>query len=381
MKYLYIFNPEHDLALANGNVNYEAPLSARKFAKDLSCLPLWYAEEGDSVVASQENQEWKLQMERLFPVMKTISLVEFQTDEKLLPWGWNFALRKNFDGINDSFVENVASHSHRRWSIVAMKFLHENLTFQIPIAATELFDRAEVDNFIKYQTNTILKAPISGSGRGVWRCFGALSQSAEGWCQRIFIKQGSVMAEPLYDKVQDFAMEFCVKNGKATFCGYSLFETEAMGVYSSNILASDTELEHLLTEKIPLDYLQEVKKALLQFLEQEYSFYEGYLGVDMLLYKENDQLKLNPMVEINLRMTMGLVARKFFDRFVARSSIGVFKIKHFKDGNDLQTYHQEMQLKYPLQLENNRISSGYLSLCPINSNTQYCISVEISNRT
>jgi hypothetical protein len=136
-----------------------------------------------------------------------------------------------------------------------------------------------------------------------------------------------------------------------------------------------------LTEKIPLDYLQEVKKALLQFLEQEYSFYEGYLGVDMLLYKENDQLKLNPMVEINLRMTMGLVARKFFDRFVARSSIGVFKIKHFKDGNDLQTYHQEMQLKYPLQLENNRISSGYLSLCPINSNTQYCISVEISNRT
>ncbi len=50
-KALYIFNPEHDLALASGETNYMAPASARRMASELALLPMWYAEEGSAVLA------------------------------------------------------------------------------------------------------------------------------------------------------------------------------------------------------------------------------------------------------------------------------------------------------------------------------------------
>lgn len=377
MKKLYLFNPDHDLALANNSTNYVAPLSARQFAEDLSCLPLWYAESGSKVLTSNENRMWKIQMEVLFPPLKTIDFTKKLTEEELSPWGWNPALKKYSDSISDAFLKDVYCHSHRRWSSLAMAFLRNKVSFSVPISAVELHGQQDVDDFVNMHHNVMLKAPVSGSGRGVWRCFGELSESAKGWCKRTLIKQKSVMGEPLYDKVQDFAMEFFLKNGRASFVGYSLFKTEAMGVYSENILASDQEIERVLTEKIPLNNLFEVRDALLSFFEKEYSFYEGFLGVDMLIYKENNRFLLNPMIEINLRMTMGVVARIFFDEFVSQSSKGIFKIEYFKSTDELQHNHQIMQTNYPLQVLNNRIHSGYVSLCPINNKTHYRVSVKI----
>ena len=37
-KAVYIFNPEHDLALASGETNYMAPASARQMASELALL-------------------------------------------------------------------------------------------------------------------------------------------------------------------------------------------------------------------------------------------------------------------------------------------------------------------------------------------------------
>lgn len=50
-KRLYIFNPEHDLALASGESHYMAPASARQMASDLALLPVWYAGDGNAVLA------------------------------------------------------------------------------------------------------------------------------------------------------------------------------------------------------------------------------------------------------------------------------------------------------------------------------------------
>ena len=43
---LHIFNPDADMALADGKENYIAPASARLMARDLALLPLWYAGVG-----------------------------------------------------------------------------------------------------------------------------------------------------------------------------------------------------------------------------------------------------------------------------------------------------------------------------------------------
>ncbi|KAA6323183.1 hypothetical protein EZS27_027349, partial [termite gut metagenome] len=42
-RFLYIFNPDHDLALANNNANYMPSAPARRLSEDLALLPVWYA--------------------------------------------------------------------------------------------------------------------------------------------------------------------------------------------------------------------------------------------------------------------------------------------------------------------------------------------------
>ena len=41
---LYLFNPDQDLALASGEVNYMPPASACRMAEELALLPVWFAD-------------------------------------------------------------------------------------------------------------------------------------------------------------------------------------------------------------------------------------------------------------------------------------------------------------------------------------------------
>ena len=41
--YLYLFNPDNDLALGNNSPYYQPPASARQMAADLAVLPAWVA--------------------------------------------------------------------------------------------------------------------------------------------------------------------------------------------------------------------------------------------------------------------------------------------------------------------------------------------------
>ncbi|MBR2415885.1 MAG: hypothetical protein IKB11_03925 [Bacteroidaceae bacterium] len=67
---LHIFNPENDLALADGNSNYCPPPMARAIARDLAALPLWYASGCDCVlVSSNAHQEYASCMSQKFTIV------------------------------------------------------------------------------------------------------------------------------------------------------------------------------------------------------------------------------------------------------------------------------------------------------------------------
>ena len=66
---LYIFNPDHDLALANNEAHYMPPDSAKKMATDLALLPVWFAQEDGFVLApSAYNEGYLQEMTRRFPL-------------------------------------------------------------------------------------------------------------------------------------------------------------------------------------------------------------------------------------------------------------------------------------------------------------------------
>ena len=54
----------------------------------------------------------------------------------------------------------------------------------------------------------MVKAPWSGSGKGVFRVDNKNYRVYSNWIRSVIQKQGSVVCERFLDKVQDFALEF-----------------------------------------------------------------------------------------------------------------------------------------------------------------------------
>ena len=95
------------------------------------------------------------------------------------------------------------------------------------------------------------------------------------------------------------------------FIGYSLFESRN-GAYSRNILASNEEIEAIVAGYIPRDTLIAIREDLKTiFADTLVGNYEGFLGVDQIICQTASPI-LIPVSEINLRMTMGLIARNQF---------------------------------------------------------------------
>lgn len=387
MSRLYYFNPDHDLALANGNAHFQAPESAMAFADDLSLLPCWFAEEVASEVLS--DQEFTEELNVLGLDVATIPLFSKDKIEefKVEPWGWDMAVRKFFlnNGVAEKLlptpekIEEYKQLAHRRLTIEAMNYLRSRSMYpdSLPRPAVELTTMVDVNAFAAKHEEVVFKAPWSGSGKGVFWSSGQLTPSLSGWCKRVIEKQGSVMGEMAYDRVQDFAMEFKVGRGDVTFAGYSLFFTEGSGIYRGNYLWSNEDIEVELTKWVSVDYLNWIRDELTNFLREKVAkTYTGFVGVDMFVYREelSDVCNINPVVEFNLRMTMGMVARTIYDRCVKKGVRGMFMIDHCPPGELLRDHIVQTE-ENPIEIEGGRFKKGYFSLCPVSENTVYRASV------
>lgn len=74
---------------------------------------------------------------------------------------------------------------------------------------------------------------------------------------------------------------------------------------------------------------------------------------------------------------MGMVARLFYDRYVAPTSLGSYTIDFEKEEGVLLASHHELQKSNPLVIEDGKIVRGYLSLCPLHTTTHYRARVEV----
>lgn len=380
---LHLFNPDNDLALANNNANYQAPASARQMADDLSVLPAWWADEGDSVLVTsiREAENWQSETRGLLPEVEWFSMRQTPEFDRIQAWGWNPALRKRLSLWNVeeealpslAYIEEVRTLSSR-FSAVCMlpKLLLSNAFCGRSVYCTT---EQEVRHALDAFPDTILKAPYSSSGKGLRWGHGSADPVLLNWCRRILKSQGGVVVEPIYNKVKDFAMEFYAGEEGVRFVGYSLFETDANGAYQGNSLLPDEEIERQLAALTCREALQQLKAVLPSLLTEwlKASHYRGYLGVDMMLcrFEESPFIRIHPCVEINLRMNMGLVARIFSDRYVADGAKGVFMVDYQGDNAFLQAEHLRMQAAHPLCIESGRIRSGYLSLTPVTPHAHY----------
>ena len=389
---LYIFNPDHDLAIADFSPNYTPPASIVKMSEDLAVLPIWYSNGCKVIADGEENIHYYENIKRLFPIKSSIiksdDIIHY-SDANIIPWGWNPLIRNKLLSIGVSenwlpsinYLEKIRSYSNRINAVEILKELRDEtdgLTGE-----SQYFTK--LDDLLKYlkstPVNKVLKMPVSGSGRGLVWIIGEITDKQTDWCRRVIKKQGGVVAEPVLDKILDFALEFEINSGKAVFVGYSLFKTANSGAYSGNWLLPDEEIENRLSSYIPITLLHHTRKALQQKISDRFSDYEGYVGVDMMICKEIIENKIiykfHPCVEINLRMNMGLVSHIFCNKFIDPGSEGCYSVEYFKKEASALAFHEKMQREKPLKIDNGKIISGYLALTPVTSSTHYTAFVEV----
>lgn len=396
---IHLFNPDNDLALANGDTHYLPPRNVRRMALDLAMLPAWWAEDGDAVMLPEGYPKYHLEQHSNKITIKLDT--EWITDEETLPyaplspWGWNAALirRLALRGASPDHLpsaeqmEAIRRLSSRASAVEVLGNVRNSLQRENhPLTGESWMCHTdeEVERCIDAHLHTMLKAPWSGSGKGLRRgTRGGYRPPLSGWCTHLLTRQGGVVVEPLYNKVCDFAMEFHLAegDGEAAFVGYSLFVTNANGAYEGNLLMSDAEIEQHLTSFVPLGTLHAVRGVLLDELSRLLRHdYHGYVGVDMMVCADDadGSFRLHPCVEINLRMNMGVVSHLLYERLVMPGAKGRFVVEYYPTPEALGNTHRRRTEELPLQLSaDGHICSGYLPLTPIGRETQYVAAMMI----
>ena len=386
-KALYIFNPEHDLALASGETNYMAPASARRMASELALLPMWYAEEGSAVLApSAYNLGYVKKIQELLGLsvdLMTEPELAIEPNLDIRPWGWDVALRKRLSGLgmdeallpSMEQLDGLREYSHRSKAVSLLPELQLNEYFCGE--SYYLKTQEEWKTFVEERECCLLKAPLSGSGKGLNWCKGIFTPFISGWCTRVAASQGGIIAEPIYNKVEDFAMEFYSDGtGEVTFMGYSLFHTGKSGMYEGNYLLSNEAIRGKLSQYVPLGALTDLESRLKCELSKSVSsVYKGYLGVDMMIcrFPENEKtaFRIHPCVEINLRMNMGVMTRFLYDCYVHPDSAGCSGIDYHPSEGEVLKEHERMSATYPLEIREGRVYSGYLPLVHVHRRSCY----------
>ncbi len=385
------FNPGHETAVKNASPYYTAPANVVAMQKELSFLPAWYGERGDVVLVDSENfdSEYYKQIRSLFSYLPSPlceeELHDCRTAEISL-WGISPQAIYYFNELCHKYDCNLKtpkwddrytalnSRITARECLISLKA--EVAAIADDIVPSFYTDMEQIEEAVNQSTCRLLsKAPYSSSGRGLlWLPESGLTRTERQILHGILKKQGCVSVEKALNKDIDFAMEF-VSDGAGTvsFAGYSLFYTNIKGGYDSNYIGAQESIVRLLTNKISPELLSEIKEKLRDVLQTKFAnIYKGCIGVDMMVYKDEDVYKIHPCVEINMRYNMGYLSLRLSEKYISQTSEGRFAIRFSAKNDEIYSQHSEMQQQHPLSFDQEgKIEKGYLPLCAIGKTSTY----------
>lgn len=394
MSRIHYFNPGHETAVLLGKQNYTPPTNVRKMQRDLALLPVWYAGADDLVYLEEKpsGRFFSHLPDELQPAPTPATKAMLAQNAHFLPqmeaspWGLSPHSLHLFERLREStklrlsipeWKEDYFRLTGRQTAAECLEKIRTILPdIPIPIAPRFCTKIREIEKYmILCNAPFILKTPYSSSGRGLlWVDKRKPDIKTRNWIEGAFNKQGTVSIECGLDKVQDFAMEFYSDGqGEVRYEGLSVFNTEERGSYTGNVLEEQGTMLQRVTRLTGEETYTRIQEAVRSVLRETYgSIYTGYLGVDMLVYKQRDgSFAIHPCIEINMRYTMGMVALRLYQKHIAAGAVGDFRVSFDKVAGEAYDKHQFMTATYPLFIKNGKIKEGYLSLCPVTKETHY----------
>ncbi|MGD7652989.1 MAG: hypothetical protein ACQCXQ_07220 [Verrucomicrobiales bacterium] len=152
--------------------------------------------------------------------------------------------------------------------------------------------------------------------------------------ERLLVRHGVVVVEKRRDRVLDFSVQYEKAGDEVGFVGMTTMRNDARGRFQATMVARELggmipdELEEVFArEEILAVYRDQLPKMIAGLL----GGYDGPLGIDGMVYREpGGRLNWMPVVEVNVRMTMGRVALDLLDRTGADS--GRFEVMRKRSG-------------------------------------------------
>ncbi|MCM1116458.1 MAG: hypothetical protein NC342_02880 [Pseudoflavonifractor sp.] len=304
---LHLFNPWNDLALAANIDNYTPPKAAVRLARAGALMPMWLARSNDAVLVPDEvflAEAEKLR--ELYGLEGRAVTAAPGGVTGCVPWGWSRAARRRLMGAgvayealpDDGWLDRHRALSSREVTVELACCLgleppcvaHSAKEALAAVAANEA---KGLDSF--------MKMPWSCSGRGVFATTRMRRDEVERRAADIVRVQGCVIIEPDHGRRADFAALYRLEGGRAKFHSLSLFDTDSRGAYRGNFILSDGGIISRLGVD-PLPWAERVGQAIQAVVAP---YYTGWAGVDMVVTHSNE---IYPLIELNLRATMGVVA-------------------------------------------------------------------------
>lgn len=393
---IYIFNPTCELAVANGSFSYMPPLLLQEMEKDLSILPYIYANSNDFVLTENPpSDEFKQTLKDAgfkLPRFCNHTELSMQADSglnSLHPWGWSpaahFNLNKYKERCSDEFKNSPVydwqpkhkSLYERATSLGLLSdILAKNKTSWMvdrQKTGTIVSDIPAIEDILKVHQSVVLKAPLSSSGRGIQIIrTGALNQSNRQWISGVLKQQKYLIAEPYLEKKLDLSFQFRIDKTNIEYLGISVFETNSNGQYKGTFIRP--EFNQILPEA-DVRILNEMIKATANRIKNSlyesdyFRFYQGFLGIDTMIFNDHDQLKMQPCIEVNCRMNMGILS-KYLEYKIHPGSSGIFNLFTGKPG-DYKKFVSGQLKTNPLCIKDGKIYSGFLPLTEPDANKKF----------
>lgn len=379
---LFLFNPDCELAIADGGLFYTPPANIVKMADDLAFLPAWMGASADRVLVKAKPDHFFLERvcEPLQLNCSAITADELENFGKLRgePWGrspkmchW-LAER----GMGEEWQPGRKEWYSRKTAREGLCSLFGVVAGTDPAILPEICYTVEEVERRMGDGDYLVKAPWSSSGKGLLPLSGQVGPKEKEWMRGMIRRQGYLMLERRLDKVTDFAMEFYAGEQEVVFLGWSAFRTGGKGEYRGNFIGPQQAIEQELFRRTEPQQLERLKFVLPRMLKGLLPLYRGYLGVDMMVYRNAEGKNgLHPCVEINLRNNMGIIAWSLSKHYLAEEVCGWFEINFYPRPGEALREHQNLCQQFPVVYKNNRIQSGYLNLTPVTETTKFIASI------
>lgn len=332
---LLVCNIGHEAALEAGDpLHYTPPRLIRQMRSALWSLPLW------AVPAWLDGASWWVHpfSENLSPYLTDRELSHIAKgdvgDSELILWGHERSLAhsiaKQYGLSRGEACSELPQELMPCWTRAASARFFESYSSVPWRSRVAMITQVEELAKLLTQGACLVKLPYSSSGRGLWR-INQLDCQLEGTLRKLLQRHGTLLVEPLLDKLQDYGAEYYIDEaGEVQIVGLCAFETDGQGRYLESLCQAPEETLRQLTES--LSDPDELTQALAQhraYLSREVApYYRGAVGIDLLTYRPDgvsSRTALHPWVEINLRYTMGHYALDLYRERVPQVSYDQYR--------------------------------------------------------